>query len=471
MNNNENQENLDGQARLYVDNNRMVAFLEINPPSGTGKPCNIDDVKKLLQKHNVIFGIDETRIEEALLPKNWGKRFIIAKGIASENGRDAQIIFKFPMVLERMTPKEDEKGNVDYRNLGIIHNVKFGTELVERIPPTDGKPGMDVTGREIKPKKGKDRRIPKGKNTVCDQEETKLFASQDGNVTIKDNKVVVDSVFELNGDVDFSSGNIDFVGNVVINGNVSGGFQVIAGGDIEIKGFIEGAVVAAEGSILVKGGITGGLKGLIKAGENISARFIENSKLEAGNDIIIKEAIMQSYVKAGGSIKVTDKKAAIVGGVIQAAREVESKVIGSQLATQTVVEVGINPKYREEYQQLYKVKSEKSRNLDNLNHNVQIYQRQNISLENLSERKRLAMIKVLDDLKQLRKELAEIEERLLFLQAKFQEVQSATVKATGLVYPGVRISIGQSIYLVNDVIKYAQFVLHEGEVRLTSLIS
>ncbi|MEN6460477.1 MAG: FapA family protein [Syntrophomonas sp.] len=463
------QENMDGQAKILIENGRMTAYLEIGAPSGNGKPCTKEDIKKALGECNVVFGIDEEKINDALLEQNWGKSLVIARGTPPQNGSDAKIIYKFPLTMERMAPKVDEKGNVDYHNLGLIHNVKFGTELVERIPPTEGAPGMDVTGQEIPAKKGKDLRLPKGKNTVGDQNDTRLYSSIDGNVRIKDDKVVVDSIFQLNSDVDFASGNIDFIGNVLINGNVSSGFKVSAGGDIEVQGFIEGATVTAGGNIMVKGGITGVLKGLIKAGENISARFVENSRLEAGKDILVREAIMQSFVKAGGCIKVTDKKAAIVGGIIQASREVESKVIGSQLATQTTIEVGINPHYREEYQQLYKTRSEKTKLMDNYNHNLQVYQRQSTSFDNINENKRKALVKLLDEFKKLRVELAEIEERMAFLENKFQEINTARVKASEIVYPGVRISIGQSMYIVNDAIKYSQFVLDEGEVRLASL--
>jgi uncharacterized protein (DUF342 family) len=368
-----------------------------------------------------------------------------------------------------MAPKIDEKGNVDFKDLNLIHNVKAGTELVERIPPTEGTGGMDVTGKELLPRKGKNINLPRGKNTVCDEQEKYLYAAIDGHVSIRDGKVVVDSVFELRGDVDYSSGNIEFIGNILINGSINSGFQVKAGGDIEVRGFIEGATVLAGGSIMVRGGITAGVKGIIRAAENISARFVENSRLEAGRDIIIREAIMQSYVKAGGSVMVTDKRATIVGGVIQAACEVESRTIGSQLATQTVIEVGLNPAYREEYGQLLKTRTEKTRALETLNHNLQVYQKSGISVDQISDKKRLALIKLLDQLKKMRQEAAAIDERIAFLESEFEQIHASRIKALDIVYPGVRITIGHSIYVINDIIKYAQFVLDEGEVRLTSL--
>jgi len=178
---------------------------------------------------------------------------------------------------------------------------------------------------------------------------------------------------------------------------------------------------------------------------------------------------MQSYIKAGGNIKVSGRKALIVGGTIQAGREVEAKVIGSQLATQTIVEVGVNPHLRDEYQILNRVKGEKKKTMDILNHYLQMFQRSGISPENLSEIKKMELIKMLDNLKNLRQELEQITERIATIETEFQKTQAAKVRIMEIVYPGVRISIGQSIYIVNDPIKYSEFILDQGEVRLTSL--
>jgi len=460
---------MDGQVKISFGPGKMQAFLEVTEPVGSGLPCKREHVLKALKEHEITFGVDEAAIDRALDPQNWNTKILIARGQDPENGKDGTLIYKFPLPHERMAVKEDEKGNVDYKERGLIYNVKMGQLLVERIPPTDGIPGRDVTNREVPAKKGRDYRLPRGKNTVADQEERHLYATCDGHVTMVDGKVMVDSVLVIGQDIDYATGNIDFVGNVIIHGNVNSGFKVQATGDIEIKGFIESAQVIAGGSIQVKGGITSGSKGLVKAGQDVYARFIENSTVEAGGDIWVRDSIMQSVVRSGGSIKVTDRKAIIVGGIIQAYNLVESKVLGSQLATQTIVEVGINPHFREEYHNLIKAKTEKKKIYDNLSQSLQSFQRSGVSLENLSDKKRLTLIKMLDEFKKLRQEIASYEERLSFLEAEFEKTQSSKVRVLEIVYPGVRITIGQSVYIVNDPIKYAEFIYHDGEVRLTSL--
>lgn len=463
------EQRIDGQVNVSVDKDMMRAFVEVTGPEEGGVPCSLEQVRKALADKGVVYGIKEEALQQAVLAENWRRDILIAEGVAPVDGINASIIFKFPLPKERIGPKVDDKGNVDYHDLGLIYNVKKGTLLAERIPAIEGEPGTNVMGNQIPPKKPKELRLPRGKNTVADNEERFLYAATDGHVTIMDNKVVVDPVLHINGNIDYSTGDIDFIGNILISGMVNSGFKVKAEGDIEINGFIEGADVTATGSIVVKGGIAGGLKSLVKAGENIYARFVENSRVEAGKDVIVKDAIMQSFVKAGGSVRVSDRKALIVGGCIQAFQEVESKVLGSQLATQTIVEVGINPLFRAEYQNLVKQKTEKKKLFDNLSNNLQIFQRSGVSPDNLSENKRRTLLKMLEDFKKLRQEMAEIEERIIYLEEEFEKGSMARVKVLETVYPGVRISIGQSMYIVNDIVKFAAFVSDQGEVKLTSL--
>lgn len=464
-----NGNNKNGEAITYVDKDKMKAYLEITPPTGEGVPCNLDSVKAALAEANIVYGIDESKLEEALKQMNWGQKILVAEGLPAVDGQNAVVTLKYLDIDKKLAPTQDEQGKVDYRNMDLVHNVRRGEELAIRTPPVPGIKGIDIHGRELIPRAGKDLNLPKGKNTVCNADNTSLYATIDGHITMIDRKMTVQPVFELNGDVDFSSGNIDFIGDVVIRGSVSSGFTVRAAGNIEVTGFIEGAEVIAGGSITVKGGIKSSYKGIVKAEESISVRFVENSKLEAGKDVIVREAIMQSFVRAGGNVIVSDRKATIVGGLIQAAHTVEAKTLGSQLATQTNIEVGVNPYHREEYQNLLKNRNEAKKHLDIVNNNLQNYQRAGYNMQDLSEAKRMALIKMLDEFKSLKSSMAEQEVRIRLLEEELHRASSARVRALEIVYPGVKISIGSAIYPINDAIKYTQFVLEDGEVRLRPL--
>ncbi|MDR1159505.1 MAG: FapA family protein [Syntrophomonadaceae bacterium] len=460
---------IDGRVKVSVDSNRLAAYLTILPPEGEGSPVTLKSAQEAVKNGGVIYGVVDENIVEALKENNWEKNILIAEGHVPVDGQPGVLEYKFPHTQERLTPKKDEQGNVDYRDLGLIHNVQKGQQLVVKTPPTQGQEGRDVYGKVLLAKPGKEIQLPKGKNTVSDNEGLILYSAIDGNVTVKSGKVTVDSVFEVKGDVDYSTGNIQLNGDLIIRGMVTAGFKVVAEGDVEIKGLIENAEVVASGNIMVQGGITGSDKCIVKAGENIQARFIANSRVEAGKDIYVKEAVMQSQLRAGGLIRVSDKKATIVGGNVQAFKEVESRIIGSQLATQTVIEVGINPMYKDEYQVLMKEYDSKKKELAKIAQNVAKFQQSGRSVDSLDDNRKMILIKQLDDFKNYRKEIEEMESRISFLEEEFRSGTGAKVKAVDMVYPGVKVVIGQSIYVVNDPIKSSSFILEEGSIRIGSL--
>jgi len=82
--------------------------------------------------------------------------------------------------------------------------------------------------------------LPRGKNVLLAEDGLSLLAGIDGRVEIIDGKIHIYAVYEVSGNVDNSTGNIDFVGNVIIHGNVLTGFEVKSGGYIEVSGRVRG---------------------------------------------------------------------------------------------------------------------------------------------------------------------------------------------------------------------------------------
>ena len=461
-------QDVDGTAKVIVEADRLAAFIEIYPPEGNGKPLAVDKALELIKSNNIVYGLLENNVIDAIKLLRWNDQILIAKGLEPKSGFPAEIEYKFPTTSDKLAPKMDEQGNVDYHDLGLINNVRKGEAVAIRKPPVPGENGTDVYGNIIPYKPGKDLILPRGKNTVVDQEGINLYAIIDGSVSFKAGKVTVEPVFNLKGNVDYSTGDIDFIGDVVITGMVTHGFKVHAEGNIEIRGLVENAEIVADGNIQIKGGVTGN-NCMVKAGGSIQANFVENAHLEAGQDIFIKDAIMQAQVKAGGSVKVSGKKAIIVGGITQAAREVESRVIGSQFATQTIIEVGINPLHREEYQRIMKDYEKKKKEVAVISQSITKFQQSGRQIETMDEGKRLLLIKQLDDFKNFRGQIAEMEDRIEFLEEEFRHGEAAKVKANDIAYPGVKITIGRSIYNINDPIKASSFILDAGDVRIGAL--
>ena len=128
------------------------------------------------------------------------------------------------------------------------------------------------------------------------------------------------------------------------------GFSVNAGADVEIEGAVEGAIIKAKGNVLLMKGVQGGGKAVIEAGGDINANFIESSTVSAGGNITAN-SIMHSKVRCGNILNLVGKRGLFVGGKAVVGSKIEAKVIGSNMATVTELEVGVDPVQLEEYKQ------------------------------------------------------------------------------------------------------------------------
>ena len=126
-----------------------------------------------------------------------------------------------------------------------------------------------------------------------------------------DDKVFVSNIYEVE-DVDASTGDINYDGNVLVKGNVRSGYTIIAKGNIEVNGVIEGAVLRTDGDILLKRGIQGMGKADVECEGNLVAKFIENARVVAGG-FIQADSIMHSKVSAKGEIEISGKKGFVTG--------------------------------------------------------------------------------------------------------------------------------------------------------------
>lgn len=440
---------LDGQCLVHISRNELIASVVIYPPIGEGKKITINDVKKKLNEKGVKYGIDDVKIMVAL-----SKGSIIEEQVAfgrePRPGKDAQLKYFFnPKGLD-IVPKELANGNVDFYNINLIQNVQKNQLLIEKIPATKGISGMTVTGLKLPAKDGKELVLPIGKNVIADENLLKGYASCEGHVVISNKKVTVLPVYEVTGDVDFSTGNIDYPGNVIIRGNIKENFFVRSNGDIEIYGNIEGGHAIASGNIFVKKGIRGLTKSNVLAEGNIFAKFIEHANIKSGGDVVVNSAIMHSNIDCYKTIQVGGRKGLIVGGICRAGQAVICKNMGSNLATHTNVEVGISPELRNKYLSV-------CQEFEVLNNNLEKTLK---ALEMIQKLKNMQQISV--DKPELFQRLCKTKEELLSrkliiqqekeeLEEKFEDLGTGFLEVSQNLYSGVIVTIGKARKaIIND---------------------
>jgi len=175
--------------RVHVTNDRLKASLLISE-NQSGVELTKDNVYRALKNSRITFGIDEKAIENIITNPVFNSPVLIAQGKPPGNPVDGKLIFHFDIKRE-IKPKELPDGRVDYKDLGIVQNVRKDDVLVTMIDPIDAEDGKDVYGNIIKGQKGRKVNLPRGKNTYIDKDGHTLKASCDGQVSVIEGKVVV----------------------------------------------------------------------------------------------------------------------------------------------------------------------------------------------------------------------------------------------------------------------------------------
>jgi len=455
---------IDSKYEVTVSADLMEAYIYVHPPVG-GRQLDKEDVYKALEEKNIKSGILNDEIDKLVNERIYNSRVLIAKGKPAINGEDAKIEYKFNISQDKKVFIADD-GRVDYKELSLIKNVNKGEILATMIPSTKGTNGENVYGKEIKAKDGKQIKMPKGKNVEVSEDGLQLISLIDGEVKIVDNKISVFPVYTVQGNVDNSTGNIRFIGKVVIKGNVLTGFTIDADDDVEVFGVVEGAVINSRGSIILHRGIQGMNKGKLVCEGDLIAKFIENSNVYAKGNIQT-DAIMHSTVYCGKKLEVQGRKGLIVGGEIKVSDEIKAKIIGSPMATITEVEVGVNPDVRKKYDKLKLDKDKNSENLKKLTQAVDMLTKLSRKEELSNDKRELLNKSILLKL-QTQKALDDLEKEIKEIAEYIEDIPNGKIKVENVVYSGTKITIGSSSMYVRDQMQYVTFYRTSGEIKIGS---
>lgn len=422
-----------------------------------------DDVARL----KIVAPINEELLKSLGDNIEYNKDYLIALGTKVVQSKDPEIEYHFKTEKD-YRPEVDADGNVNYHKLSVVAHVEKGQLLATLIPGFDGLPGKDVFGNVIVPNKQKFVKLKRGKNVSINAEGTELYAEVDGLVKLEDGKVVVNDSLDIPGNVGSSTGDLEFKGSVVVNGNVMTGYKIVAKGDIEVLGVVEGAIVEAGGNILLHRGIQGMNRCKVTAGGNVIARYIENGEVIAGG-MIHSEAILHSIVTAKEEIKVEGKKGMITGGTVRSGTEIVANILGSHMGTATNIEVGIDPLVWDEYNELNKEYPKLQNDAEKLDQVISLLNKRKELDGELDQQKKDMYISATRNKIILSNKISQMEKRLEELKYDVERRNDGKIKVRNIVYPGVRITIGTAKYFVRDEIKYVCMYKEGADVKLTSL--
>ena len=427
----------------------------------------LEDLKKFLAEKGIVYGILEEELNKIFARGKYDQPVLVARGKQVVNDRDGEIKLFFETVVR---PKVDAHGNLDYKELNLIQNVKKGDKLAETTAPVKGSEGITITGNKVAPKEGVRPALPAGDNTGPDPKDPNvLLAEIDGSVKMKGNLVLVDPIFAVKGEVGYETGNIDFNGSVIINGDVKSGFKIKASRDVQVEGVVEDAIIEAGSDVLIKMGFIGKGEGKITAGGKVTARYCVNQNVVAVGDVVISDYVMHSSIQTSGLLQVKDSKGLIVGGEACAVQGIEVKLAGNQNYTPTVLMAGLDKQTGE---QLRLKRAYLMKNAENIREIGQIlgkFARLKLVRKTLPPEKE-AILQKLEGVKKEQEEkqrqtFAEIKE----LEAEMSKSKNALIKVLEQIFPGVSITICNRHLVVKEPLQSVYYRFTEQELIAADL--
>lgn len=358
-------ERQDASFVLDVSNDASCAWLDVRPAYG-GRPLTREDLLRGLEEAGVVYGVDGTVLQQAC-EATAPARLLAASATAPVHGTDARFEMLLNLARDR-APKVNEQGLIDFREHGDIPSVAPGARLMRRVPATAGVDGRDVRGAPMPATPGQDHPFADklAGVAVAEDDPNVLVAAIKGQPVSVGHGVIVEQLLTV-GQVNMDSGNITYDGSVRIDGDVLAGMKVHVTGDIQITGTVEGGELEAGGDIAVGAGIIAHAK--VKAAGAVSARFVENSRVEAGTVIAVDDMVLQSELQALNQILIGQKspqRGRLVGGEARCMMLLRTPQLGAESSGVTSVQVGVNPVLEARHQALEQLIEKQGAEQDNL---------------------------------------------------------------------------------------------------------
>lgn len=451
------------KIQVDISPDRLKAFIILNALPDELALTNRENLKRqILLKLNeagIVYGINTEVLLEDL--EN-GRRILIAEGALPENGKDSEIKL---YQMKEAKPRVTDGQNVDHYDLSLINRVVKDEWLGEKIDPTPGRPGKNVKGIEIAPAPGKNINLEYDKASIYETREgnkTIIRALYNGAVNFINGAISVANHLEVDGNVNFSTGNIDFDGAVTIKGTIDDNFQVIADGDIEVLGELGvGNVKGIEsrcGSVYIKGGISCKNNIIVRAARNIFVKYAANATLLAGQIVNVGYYCLNSEVKAK-TVFVESSKGQIMGGIVEAQARIVVGTLGSPSEKRTFLNVrGINKEIIK--QQIEDLIRQIETNRAEL---IQLKNELNAANEKKESQARISMLK--DRINKLNECIKTSEDEKKTFNNMIKVKGDGEITVIKKVYPNCSIEIGGKSLEITKEQPGVTFYVSEGEIK------
>ncbi|QTX32049.1 DUF342 domain-containing protein [Aminithiophilus ramosus] len=436
----------DGTFHLHITEDRMSVFVDLFPSFGEGLPLDPLAVKEALVKEGV-YSFLEGELTEAVerceSTKEPLRHLLAAQGIPPREPVEGRLEILFS--LEREITKTGEKSEdtldrIDHKERSPILSVAPGQLLAILHPSLPGEAGRDIFGQTVLAADPTPVTLDAGPGVLC--ENGTHFISETWGQPLLDGKTLsVRPVLDVDGDVDYRTGNIRFEGSISIAGGVREGFFVQAGFDIDVQGVVEGASIRAGRDIHIRGGLVGG-KALVEAGGSLRVRFIEGGTIRADGSVLVDSHVLHGTVLSRDTVRVKGRKGILAGSIL-ALKRIEAEAAGSPLSSQTRLAVGEDFRLRRRIEELDREITLRETTLLHISRTIEELKERFTSGRVVLPPEKLEQFRaILQQFSLLQKDLSALrDERGATLARLVREAQGGVVAIRRVVHAGTTISI------------------------------
>jgi uncharacterized protein (DUF342 family) len=423
------------RLELFVSQDQLTAFLRLDQKASK-PPFSTEKVIEFVRTSPIVLSEEaETRLPElaaTLVQHRPSSTIVICKGKPAPSVWDG--VKWFIDTDSTGKPGAHCKARTSHQDVLQIINVVPGQPLCAIHPITET--GLDVYGLPIIPEENP---VKPGENVqLIPGDPSQLVATCTGFVCFKEPILSVNHVFEVHGDVDYKIGNIDFIGPILIHGNVGDGFHLKSGEDIIIDGMVGNCNLEAQGNLTIKGGVAGLHQGRITTGKMLTVHYLHQVTAIASDDIQVMVECHDSYISTGGSISVT--RGGIIGGTLVAAGNVQAAFIGSEMCVPTKISAGYDAKSVEKADKLRIPIVTAKEQIHNLEKSLGPFLDDPKKLEHSTKNQHDRMVALQAQLDDTRKSLNKFRRDLVQLAASNPH-RGANISTQKQIFPNVQLSI------------------------------
>lgn len=460
----------DSLVNIWVSEDALQAFADFLPSFGDGESLTTEYVHQVLRADGIDFGLDEALIQETVEQCNLDHEAVMQICVASgrppvrTNPSRMELVPEYQRALERHKHGGRVVPFTPSRGIALAV-VRQGTVIALQREELPGIDGLDVYNQPI----------PHGELAVSqltagagiDEVLPRWRAGVGGLLAMDGGELFIEETIEL-PEVDNSTGDVRFPGNLVVAQRVHEGRRMWIGGHAHVKSTLDAHEVFVRGSLRVDGGIVGRGRALIRSGEGVAAKFVEHCNLETKGEVVIQSLSYNSRILALKGVRIAEG-GALIGGEIRARSRIEAPTIGNEVDVHARLMVGVDFVMERKFQYArskFQDLTMALQRLEAVDHSRRAPDDGQVAEDTEDESAHLERTESQKHIEQIREERSSYSNMMSEMLSYIDADEDAEIVVTQAVYPGTEIQICRAHHTVEEPLGPSRFFLDKDRGRI-----